>query len=73
MLNPENLTMLACPLGKKELKLVRGDSFGKEDFLVCTNCGVKYLIVEEIPFLLIDDAILPEGISSPDELKCMKK
>jgi len=66
MFNPENLTELVCPLGKKELKL-------QDNYLVCTNCNVRYPIIEGIPVLLIDDAILPEGISSPDELKCMIK
>ena len=57
---------LVCPLGKYELTR-------EGDFLICTNCSVKYPIIDGIPVLLIDDAVLPEGINSPEELKCMKK
>lgn len=60
------LNDLVCPAGKAELK-------HEGDYLTCSNCGVKFPIVDNIPVLLIDEAILPEGISSPEELKCMKK
>ena len=65
MLNPELLDILCCPLGKAGLKL-------KDNFLVCTKCGVKYPVREGIPVLLIDEAVLPEGITKIDQLECVK-
>jgi len=65
MMDVDLIKDLVCPLGKYELLRV-------EDFLICQYCGVKYPIISNIPVLLIDDAILPEGINSPEELKCMK-
>lgn len=66
MISTELLNVLRCPIGKAELKQ-------ENDFLICTNCGAKYPIEDGIPILLIDEAILPEGISSVNELKCMRK
>ena len=71
MFNPDTLSDLVCPLGKKELKI--DTSSAGENFLVCTYCNVKYPIKDGIPVLLIDEAILPEGAGSIDELKCMMK
>jgi uncharacterized protein YbaR (Trm112 family) len=64
-IDKELLDILACPIGKADLKL-------EGDFLVCARCGVKYPIKDGIPVLLIDEAILPEGVGSIDELKCRK-
>jgi len=66
MIDPEMLKDLVCPLGKYELK-------AEGDYLICANCGVKFPVIDNIPVLLIDEAILPEGVNSPAELKCMKK
>ncbi len=60
------LNDLVCPVGKYPLRV-------EGEYLVCTNCGAKYPVKNGIPFLLIDDAILPEGINSPEQLKCFKK
>lgn len=66
MISTELLEILRCPVGKAKLKQ-------ENNFLICTNCGAKYPIDDGIPILLIDEAILPEGISSVNELKCMNK
>jgi hypothetical protein len=65
MLNPELLKMLCCPIGKADLKL-------DDDFLVCTRCGVKFSIKEGIPVLLLEEAILPEGVKDINDLDCKK-
>ena len=64
-IDKELLDILACPIGKADLSL-------EGDFLLCTRCGVKYPIKDGIPVLLIDEAILPEGVGSIDELECRK-
>lgn len=66
MISKDLLEILVCPLGKAELKL-------ENDKLVCTRCGVKFRIEDDIPIMLIDEAELPEGVSSVDDLECMKE
>lgn len=64
MLNPELIEILCCPLGKTPLKLY-------ENFLVCTKCGLKFPIREGIPVMVLDEAILPDGIGDLKELQCI--
>lgn len=61
-----NIKDLICPLGKVALR-------SENNNLVCSKCGVKFPVIDGIPFLLIDDAILPEGIESVSGLKCLSK
>jgi uncharacterized protein len=65
MINQQLLDILVCPLGKAPLRR-------EEQFLVCTKCGVKYRIEDDIPIMLIEEAVLPEGISKAEELACWK-
>lgn len=65
MIKPELFNILCCPLGKADLKQ-------EGDTLVCTKCNLIFEIRDGIPNLLIEDARLPEGVSSYSELKCNK-
>jgi uncharacterized protein len=60
MVDPELLKILVCPHCKGDLTL-------KDDRLHST-CGLIYRIEDDIPIMLIDEAELPEGISSIDDL-----
>jgi hypothetical protein len=73
MVNPDLLEILRCPVCVKEdkglLTLTRGA------WLICSNCGRKYPIVEDIPVMLItegdkwqktDSAALPVPPPYPD-------
>lgn len=51
-IDKELLDILACPKCKGELKLTE-----KEDGLVCAKCRLLYEIRDEIPVMLIDEAI----------------
>jgi len=63
----ELLDILVCPLGKEKVTL-------EGDFLVCGRCGVRFRIEEEgIPNMLIEDAVLPEGITDISQLPCQKE
>ena len=64
MIRKELLDILVCPMGKAELKL-------EGDWLVCTRCGPRFRIEDDIPIMLIDEAELPEGIHSIEQLPCM--
>jgi uncharacterized protein YbaR (Trm112 family) len=54
---------LVCPVGKYPLEYSDGH-------LVCPNCGAKFIVNGGIPDLIIDYAILPDGLRSFEELKC---
>ena len=65
MISPQLLEILVCPLGKSEL---RDDG----DALVCQRCGPRFRISREgYPNMLIEEATLPPGCSSIDQLPCM--
>jgi len=51
-LNKELLDILACPKCKSELELLP-----EEDGLKCGECKVVYPIRDEIPIMLVDEAV----------------
>lgn len=66
MLNEELIALLACPMGKAPLRR-EGDS------LVCTECGPRFEIEDDIPNMIIEDAALPDGCSGLADLKCVRE
>jgi uncharacterized protein len=69
MVTPELLEVLRCPMDpKREAKLVLEDTR-----LVCSHCRLQYRIREGFPSLLVEEATLPEGVSSPNQLPCQRK
>ncbi|WP_291319802.1 Trm112 family protein [Desulfonatronospira sp.] len=54
-LNKELLQILACPKCKSDLTLM-----GQEEGLKCSQCALVYPIREEIPVMLIEEAISEE-------------
>jgi uncharacterized protein YbaR (Trm112 family) len=61
-IDPEVLKIMRCPLTRSPLQ-----QNGNE--LVAQVGGLRYPIRDGIPILLIDEAALPEGVSSLDEFK----
>ena len=51
-INQELLDILACPKCKGDIKLNE-----KGDGLICSACRLLYPIKEDIPIMLIDEAI----------------
>ncbi len=51
-LNAELLQILACPKCKGDLAVL-----GQEEGLACATCALVYPIREEIPVMLIDEAV----------------
>ncbi len=51
-INPELLEILACPKCKGDVQLTDA-----QDGLVCKGCKVMYPIKDDIPVMLIDEAI----------------
>ena len=52
MIDKELLEILACPLDKEEVRL-------EGDRVVCTKCGRRYPVRDDIPVMLIEEAELP--------------
>jgi uncharacterized protein YbaR (Trm112 family) len=65
MLNEELLALIACPIGKAPLRL-------EGETLVCTRCGPRFLIKDEIPDMLIEHAQLPAGCHALADLECVR-
>ena len=49
MVDERLLKILVCPECKQDVKL-------EVDWLVCTNCRVKYPVRDGIPIMLVDEA-----------------
>ncbi|MFP4071440.1 MAG: Trm112 family protein [Desulfovibrionales bacterium] len=51
-LNKELLDILACPKCKGDLELTP-----EKDGLICRNCALVYPIEEDIPIMLVEEAV----------------
>jgi uncharacterized protein YbaR (Trm112 family) len=51
-IDQELLSILACPKCKGEVQVTP-----EQDGLVCRACRLKYLIKDDIPIMLIDEAV----------------
>jgi uncharacterized protein YbaR (Trm112 family) len=60
--DPELLQILRCPLTRSRLRL-------EGETLVAEVGGLRYPIRDGIPVMLMEEAGLPEGVASLDELK----
>lgn len=66
MITDEVLKLLRCPLDpRRETSLVM-----ETNHLLCPRCGLKYPIRDGFPVMVIDEAELPPGRKSLDELLC---
>ena len=62
VVDPNLLEMLRCPLTRSVLHQ-------EGDFLVAEVGGLAYPVREGIPVMLMEEARLPAGVASLDELK----
>ncbi|MFO0929586.1 MAG: hypothetical protein U0736_21580 [Gemmataceae bacterium] len=67
MINPELLALLRCPLDPSNTRLEE-----TADGLVCQRCRLVYPVREGIPCMLPEEATLPPGCQSLDDLPCRK-
>ena len=61
-IDPELLDLLRCPLTKSRLRQ-------EGEFLVAEVGGLAYPVREGIPVMLAEEAKLPAGVGSLEELK----
>lgn len=66
-LDPQLMQILACPCDA-HAPLQAGTPADREaDALTCTSCGRSFPVVDGIPVLLLDEALLPdEALAGPD-------
>lgn len=65
MVSEELLALLVCPMGKAPLRR-------EGDTLICTRCGPRFSIKDDIPNMLIEEAELPPGCHGLKDLECVK-
>ncbi len=65
MPSEELLSLLVCPMGKAALRK-DGES------LVCSRCGPRFAIKDDIPDMLIEEAELPPGCPTLNDLECVR-
>ena len=65
MVSEDLLALLVCPMGKAPLRR-------EGDCLVCTECGPRFAIRDDIPDMVIADAQLPPGCDTLSDLKCVR-
>jgi uncharacterized protein YbaR (Trm112 family) len=64
-LDPKLLEILACP-SPDHAPLRPGTPDDPDaDALTCTSCGRQYPVVDGVPVLLLDEAVLPETGADP--------
>jgi uncharacterized protein len=69
MINPELLTLLRCPLSPTQEATLVED----EGRLVCQRCRLAFPIRDGFPVLIVEEATLPPGCSSLDQLPCQRE
>ena len=60
-MDQELLAILRCPVTRETLR-------EEGEWLVSEPTGVKYPIRDGVPVLLLDEAVVPEGAGSVEEL-----
>lgn len=65
MINEELLSLIVCPIGKAPLRL-------EGETLVCTRCGPRFSIKDDIPDMLMEHAQLPAGCAALADLECVR-
>jgi uncharacterized protein len=61
-IDPALLEMLRCPLTRSKLRL-------EGDYLIAEVGGLSYPVRDGFPVMLLEEAKLPAGVQSLDELK----
>jgi uncharacterized protein YbaR (Trm112 family) len=69
MLSPDFLEMLRCPMDpRRQARLAQ-----EENRLVCLRCGLRFSIRDGLPNLVVNEAELPPGCASRDQLACQRE
>jgi uncharacterized protein YbaR (Trm112 family) len=68
MISQDLLEILRCPLDPSNVRLeIDGES------LVCTRCRLRFPVRHDIPSMLVEEAELPPGCASLEDLPCQRE
>jgi uncharacterized protein YbaR (Trm112 family) len=67
MISQELLDILRCPLNPSTRLALKGDH------LECERCALKFLIMDGLPVLVVEEAVLPHGCESIAQLPCQRE
>ncbi len=67
MISPDLLAILRCPMDPSNTPLVLDN-----EQLVCQRCRLVFPFKEGFPALLVEEAQLPPGCSSLEQLPCQR-
>ena len=62
IVDPQVMSILRCPLTHSKLRQ-------EGDYLIAETGGLRYPVRDGIPVMLIEEAQLPAGVKSLDEMK----
>jgi uncharacterized protein YbaR (Trm112 family) len=68
MISPELLEILRCPMDPSQTHLRL-----EEERLICQRCGLKFSIKDGLPILVVEEAELPPGCDSLEQLPCQRE
>jgi uncharacterized protein YbaR (Trm112 family) len=67
MISPDLLEILRCPLDPSHTRLT-----SEESRLICQRCGLRFPIKDGFPVMIVEEAELPPGCASVEELPCQR-
>jgi uncharacterized protein YbaR (Trm112 family) len=67
MISPELMDILRCPLDPSNTKVAQ-----QGDRLICERCRLSFPIKDGLPIMVVEEAELPAGCSSIDQLPCQR-
>lgn len=68
MISPELLEILRCPMDPSNTRLALDG-----ERLICQRCGLRFPIKDGFPVLIVEEAELPAGCPSLDQLPCQRE
>lgn len=68
MISPELLAILRCPLDPSHTRLAL-----EKEHLVCERCRLQFKIKDGFPVLVVEEAELPPGCDSLEQLPCQRQ
>ena len=68
MIGADLVAILRCPLNPSQTKLAIDG-----DHLRCERCALRFKIKDGFPVLVVEEAELPPGCATTDDLPCKKE
>lgn len=68
MIPQDLLDILRCPLNPSHTRLLQ-----QKDHLECERCALSFKIKDGFPILVVEEADLPAGCASIDQLPCQRE